>query len=465
MDTRTRQGRPGRTRRDFLRHALFGAGALASVAGLAGLAPVVRLAEAQNAVDDPRYFIFCYFSGGWDILLGLDPRDPRVFTDGNLRTTRIQPGYGLLTGNRDIITAPNGLQFGPFIGELLGHADRLAVVRGMSMDTLTHEVGRRRFLTGKPPSGLTARGSSCATTLAARLGEVDAIPNLAVQSETYNVDQPFFASALAVNSVADLLRALRPTAPILPALEERQIHAFQQEVAACPSPSASQSFRAAEAARVKAREMVQRGLDRLFDFTVNTPEMAALRQHYGATANDSSPEAQALLAAQAICGGVSRCVTIQVTSGLDTHFQEWATDQGPRQQRGFNAVARLLTDLSRREHPFTGRSYLDHTVVVGFSEFSRTSTINQFGGRDHALTNACFLAGGGIVGGQAIGASSDVGLAPQNVDFETGLVTPVPEAGETLRPEAILRTLFTLAGIEDDIADLRVEPVRALLPG
>jgi uncharacterized protein (DUF1501 family) len=457
--------RPGPTRRTFLRTALFAGGAVATVAGLGGLAPVVRLAQAQNVVDDPRYFIFCYFAGGWDILLGLDPRDPRVFTEGNLRTTRIQPGYGLITGNRDIVTAPNGMQFGPFIGELAGHAERLAVVRGMSMDTLTHEVGRRRFLTGKPPSGLTARGSSAATMLAARFGEADAIPNMAVQNESYNADQPFFASALSVNSVADLLRALRPSAPILPSLEERQIHAFQREVAACPSPSASETFTAAEAARLKARDMVQRGLDRLFDFTANTPEMQALRQHYGVTGNDSSPEAQALLAAQAICGGVSRCVTIQATSGLDTHFQEWATDQGPRQQRGFNAVARLISDLARREHPFTGRSYLDHTVVVGFSEFSRTALLNPFGGRDHALTNACFLAGGGIVGGQVIGASSDVGLAPQNVDFATGRVADVPEAGETLRPEAVLRTLFSLSGVHDDVADLRVEPIGALLPG
>lgn len=450
-------------RRDFLRRALFLGGAAAGLAGLGMVDPIVRLARAQRPDAEPRYFVFCYFSGGWDILLGLDPRDPRVFTDGNLRTTRIQPGYGLITGDRDLIRAPNGMTFGPFIGDLVQHADRIAVVRGMSMDTLTHEVGRRRFITGKPPSGLTARGSSCATTLAARLGEQDAIPNLAVQHESYNVDQPFYASALGVNSVADLLRALRPANPILPLGEDRQIDAFHREVAACPDPSASPGWAAAESARLKAREMVQRGLDRLFDFTANTPEMLALRQHYGVTANDSSPEAQALLAAQAICGGVSRCVSIQVASGLDTHFQEWATDHGPRQLRGFNTVARLLTDLAGRQHPFTGRSYLDHTVVVGFSEFSRTSMINQFGGRDHALTNACFLAGGGIRGGQVVGASSDVGLAPQAIHFDTGQVAEIPEEGEVIRPEAILRTLFHDAGFDDDIADLRVDPITALL--
>ena len=45
-------------------------------------------------------------------------------------------------------------------------AQKICVVRGMSMETLTHEAGRRRFITGKPPSGLLARGSSGATWLA-----------------------------------------------------------------------------------------------------------------------------------------------------------------------------------------------------------------------------------------------------------------------------------------------------------
>ena len=47
------------------------------------------------------------------------------------------------------------MTFGPYLGDLLGHASKLAVVRGISMDTLTHEVGRRRFLTG----GFQASGS------------------------------------------------------------------------------------------------------------------------------------------------------------------------------------------------------------------------------------------------------------------------------------------------------------------
>jgi uncharacterized protein (DUF1501 family) len=208
--------------------------------------------------------------------------------------------------------------------------------------------------------------------------------------------------------------------------------------------------------------MVTRGLDRLFDFTAQTPEMERLRGHYGMRANDSTPEAQAAFAAQAICGGVSRCVSIQVAGGLDTHFSDWTTNQGPNQRRGFNALARLIEDLSTREHPGTNTSWLDHTTIVAFSEFSRTPLLNDRGGRDHALTNACLLAGGNIRGGAIIGASSDVGLAPQAIDLETGDLRGVADGGEVVRPEHILQTLLHDAGM-DAAADLRVNPVTALL--
>jgi hypothetical protein len=446
------------SRRNFLRGTLIAGGGLAA---LGGLRPLVRLAGAQAVNPDApdRYYVFCYFNGGWDILLGLDPRDPRRFNDGNLRDTRIQPGYELLqnTDGRLVETAA-GLTFGPFIGDLARHADRLAVVRGMSMDTLTHEAGRRRFLTGKPPSGLQARGSSGATWLASHLGEAAPIPNLAVRVESYNRDQPDFATALHVDSVDDLLRALRPSAPFLADRVRRQVDATLAETADCAGPRESPLWRASEGGRRKARDMVAGGYDALFDFQARNATMEQIRGHYGITTDPRSPEVQAALAVQAITGGVSRCVSIEVASGLDTHFVEWTTDQGPRQMRGFNAVARLVEDLASREYG-DGQSWLDHTVILGFSEFSRGALLNDRGGRDHSLTNAAFLIGANIRGGQVVGASSDVGMGPTTTDPATGRPDP---AGVVVRPEHLLQTLFAEVGIGDG-PDLRVDPLPVLL--
>ena len=176
-----------------------------------GMSPLHVLANPLQHHPDapPRYYIFCYFPGGWDILLSLDPRDPARFTNGNVRTTQIQTGYEMLQGSDGNLVRSAGMTFGPYIGALGQHAQDIAFIRGISMDTLTHEVGRRRFITGKAPSGLQARGSSAATWLASHYGGNEPIPNLAIQVESYNRDQPNYATGLSVNSVSDLLRARR----------------------------------------------------------------------------------------------------------------------------------------------------------------------------------------------------------------------------------------------------------------
>lgn len=446
----------GITRRTLLRGALVAGGGLGV---LSGLGPLGRLARGDDHHPDApdRRYIFAYFPGGWDVLLSLDPRDPARFDARRLRDTRIQPGYELLQGTDGRLVEAGGHTFGPYIGDLAAHVDRLAVVRGMSMDTLTHEVGRLRFLTGKPPSGLLARGSSASTWLAGHFGGAEPIPNLAVQVENYNDGLPDYATALGVNSVADLVRALRPSEPLLGARVARQVDATLAEAAACARGLASPLWRSAEAGRQKAREMVAGGLADLFDFGARTPEMEALRDRYGFAANaPPSPEVHAALAVQAITQGVSRCVSVTMSESLDTHFDDWTTDQGPRQARGFAAVARMIEDLAVRPYGDTGDSWLDHTVVIGFSEFSRTPLLNVRGGRDHHLTNSCFLAGGGVRGGQVIGASSDVGMTPLAVDRVTGRPDP---GGAVLYPEHVIQTLFDEVGIGVE-ADLRVPVCR-----
>lgn len=451
----------GLSRRGLLKRGLVLGGGLGVFGGATAFE---RLAQANNPDLPDLYYVFAYFSGGWDVLLGLDPRNPARFNNENMRSTRIQPAYDLLdSSDGDLVDAGNGMIFGPHIGDLATHADKLAVIRGMSMETLTHEAGRRRFITGKAPSGLQARGSSAATVLAAMLGREEPIPNLAIQVETYNVDQPNYATGLKANGVPDLIRALRPAEPRMGDHQAAQLDNLLRTVARCEVAEQSRTWQAAEAGRLKAKDMAQGRLDGLFDFF--SPQLAPVRAHYGiasGSAGLTSPEAQAAMAAQAIKGGVSRAVSIQVAGGLDTHFSEWASDQGPRQERGFNAISRLIEDLAASPYRDTGESWLDRTVIVGFSEFSRTPMLNDREGRDHSLMNACFLAGAGIRGGQVIGRSSDLGMEPMAIDPTTGR----PDmGGEIVKPEHVIQTLLHNMGVTDDPADLRVGALPILQRG
>ena len=67
------------------------------------------------------------------------------------------------------------------------------------------------------------------------------------------------------------------------------------------------------------------------------------------------------------------------------------------------AYSALLEDLS-------ARGLLEETLVVCMAEFGRTPKINGSGGRDHwGHVYSVALAGGGVRGGQAIGASDKIG--------------------------------------------------------
>ncbi|MGB4740530.1 MAG: DUF1501 domain-containing protein, partial [Fuerstiella sp.] len=91
------------------------------------------------------------------------------------------------------------------------------------------------------------------------------------------------------------------------------------------------------------------------------------------------------------------------------------------------AVSALLDDLK-------DRNLLDETLVVVMGEFGRTPKINTSGGRDHwPRVFSVVLAGGGILGGQVIGASDSVGESP--------LERPVT-------PADLVATVYTALGID-----------------
>src|SRR5437762_2013224 len=72
------------------------------------------------------------------------------------------------------------------------------------------------------------------------------------------------------------------------------------------------------------------------------------------------------------------------------------------------AYSSLLEELS-------DRGLLSNTMVVAMGEFGRTPKINPAGGRDH--WPQCWtmsMAGGGIKGGQVVGASDEIGAMPKD---------------------------------------------------
>jgi len=132
-----------------------------------------------------------------------------------------------------------------------------------------------------------------------------------------------------------------------------------------------------------------------------------------------------LLAVRLIESGV-RFVTVQL-GGWDTHndnFNRLKTKLLPELDTGLAALFQTLG----------ARGMLDSTSVMVTGEFGRTPKINARGGRDH-WPRAMFvlMGGGGMKGGQVLGASDDKGMGP---------------AGEAITPDSIAASFYKSLGID-----------------
>lgn len=322
-------------------------GACAAVGSAAvGMFGFERFARADLPLPSGRAFIFCYFPGGWDQLLFLDPRDPTApgFADENRATNLFETRYGELDGVNGFagrILRPadpsSPLTFGPAAAKtadavkITDFASRIAIVRGMNMSTLGHEVGYRYFLTGKFPAGAAARGSSVATEIVAQMAPRRPIPNLALRTETYNDRHPGSASALRVDNINDLLLVLQPSAFQERDVVERALAQYGQAVAPCDVEALNRRGLLSQmrASRDQGDTIVRENLAGRFRFVSDAAtdamgqptEAARIRALYGFAQGDvNAPGARAAMAAQAVKLGVSQVVSITIGNGTDTHF-------------------------------------------------------------------------------------------------------------------------------------------------
>ena len=177
-----------------------------------------------------------------------------------------------------------------------------------------------------------------------------------------------------------LLNELTLTAPKLTSPNFAEMDIFNQQAAAL-----LQSGKAADA----------------FDLS---KEPTSVRERYGRHSWGQSH----LLARRLIEAGTRFVSTVNGPSiTWDTHKDNFNTLKNRLVPPMEQAYAALLDDLEER-------GLLDSTLVVWMGEFGRTPKINTDIGRDH--WPGCYsvlLAGGGIRGGQVVGASDAIGGLPK----------------------------------------------------
>lgn len=411
---------------------------LTSLGASAMLLPFAGAGRADEAVGATRRYVGLYFSGGWDVLLGPDPRDPAVTYAGiDLGTALLAPAF------RDpipVTMAGEEVLWGPTMAPLVPHADVLTLFRGVNMNTVAHSAGKAYVNTFIPPSGVVPRGDSMGTRMAAGAAFDDLIlPNVSVGMPSFNHSFPPDVTGVRLSKATEMSDLLQPLGddPLSPATLEA-LRAAQDEVEGCVhavyGPRPVDDLRTA---RERMRQLLSDGYTEAFDLGAD-PELMA---RYGIT-NPNTAGAPAVIAAtvwRLLETGLSRTVTAQLQTGLDTH-SDWATLQTSRQQAGFAALAALLADL-RQTDPS-----LEHTTVVVFSEFARTPLLNGTNGRDHHFASSVLVFGGGLRRG-VCGATVEETLGLLAIDPVSGKPDP---AGKVLLPEDIGATLAAAAGLSPE---------------
>lgn len=427
------------SRRNFL------VGTSAAATSLA-LSPLSSLVRADPALG-PRRFVALYMNGGWDVLLGLDPRHPSDAPAAiDLGTADLAPEYQEPIA---VDMAGQATYWGSTMSEVARHADVATLFRGVNMNTVAHPAGRAYVNSFIPPSGVVVKGDSIGTRMTTA-GDVDEVvlPNVSIGVPTRNLSFESRFTGVGLGSATDTRDLVEPVVEPLSPETQALLRATQDQTESCvgkfyPGKPAEELA----VSRERFRELIDLGLGDEFVFENDV----ALMERYGIT-NPAAAAAPSVVGAttwRLLELGLAASVTAQIQVGLDTHQDNWATQQPLRQQAAWDVIAVLLDDL-RVDDPT-----LASTTLVVFSEFARTPAINGRGGRDHWFANSFLVFGGGLRRG-VCGATDHDSLGLAEIDIDTG---EAAEGGTIIMPEHVGATLAAAAGLPTD--DFRVDPLDA----
>jgi hypothetical protein len=400
----------------FYRRDVLKAGVLGVLGGLSmtDLFMLQARAAAPGGKSPAESVVLIWQAGGPS---HLDTWDPKPDAPAEIRGT-FDP----------IETRVGGVRISEHLSRTAQVMDKIALVRSVTTDEAAHERGTHYMLTGFTPlPGFEVPGYGA---VAARFrGPRSALPPyVAIPSPIENGGEAGFLGA-ALNpfspsgnpaSAGFAVRDLDlPTGMPLEQAERRR--SLREAIDA--------SFKKFEKGSDTIRATGEY-YNRAYTLLASAPARAAfdlkkepdpVRDRYGRTQFGQS----CLLARRLVEAGV-RFVTVSI-GGWDTHnngFRALGDNLLPQFDQTFSAFISDLYD----------RGLLQSTLVLAMGEFGRTPTVNREAGRDHyARVFSLALAGGGVKGGQVLGASDARGMEV---------------AARPVRPEDLAATIYRQLGID-----------------
>jgi hypothetical protein len=420
-------------RREFLWRAGGGFGRIALAAILAerGLLTTDAGAAATPSTASPlaprkphhrakaKQAIFLFMSGGPSHLELFDPKPdlqrlhgqrlPASF--GPVKTRRAVDKNRLLGTKRTFRKhGRSGLEVSDLLPHLAGCADDLCLLRGCYGDSVTHPESVYLMNTGFIQMGRPSLGSWLAYGLGNENQNMPAFVVLPDPAGWVKGGAPAWGNGfLPAAYQGTVLRGGR--SPILhlatpgglSAARQRRTLDFinqlnREHLRARPEDSEL-------AARIATYELAFRMQSRAPEAVDIGRETAATRKLYGLDRPETAEFGRRCLLARRLVERGVRFVQLYCgdTNGWDAHADIEANHRQLCAQSDL-PIAGLLRDLK-------ARGLLDSTLVIWGGEFGRTPMSEGATGRDHNPHGfTMWLAGGGVKGGQVIGATDEVGL-------------------------------------------------------
>src|SRR3954447_6775005 len=399
--------------------------------GLMGLASLLGREAAAATMTDPlapkpphfparaKRVIFLFMSGGPSHVDTFDPKPgltklhgqrlPDSF--GPVKTRRGVDKNKLLASKRVFKKyGKSGIEVSDWFPHLAGCVDDLCVLRGCYGDSVTHPESVYLMNTGSILMGRPSLGAWVAYGLGTENRNMPAFVVLPDPGGWPKGGAPAWGNGYLPAAYQGTLArgGAAPGAPLQPptgVTAEQQRKTLDFVAQANREHLASRGADSELEARIAAYELafrMQAHAPEVVELTKETVETKAL---YGLDRPETSEfGTRCLLARRMVERGV-RFVQVYSgdTNGWDAH-SDLESNHGKLCLQSDKPIAGLLTDLKRR-------GLLDSTLIVWGGEFGRTPMSEGSNGRDHNPHGfTMWLAGGGVKGGQVIGATDAIGL-------------------------------------------------------
>ena len=420
--------RPLFTRREMLRRTSLGFGSLA----LSGLLSGKAWGAAAGPHFKPRvkHVILCYMSGGVSHVDSFDPKPELKRRHGQPMPVPVKPT--VFNENGNIMASPwearprgkSGLMMTDLFPHLAEVADDLAIVRSMTSQANEHAQANYRFHTGFPFMGHPSAGAWINYGLGT---ENENLPGFVVLQSGGAVPPlggigVYSSGYLPAQHQASVIRV--DGTPPLSDITPQESDALQRERLGFIRDVDARSKVAAD----PAVEAAIRNYETAYRMQAAVPELCDLRgesdatkQLYGLDSTDKEKAAygrQCLVARRLIERGVRfvelSCLNENIGAGNAPN--PW--DQHGKIKEGHGAMANQVDQgIAALIRDLKARGLFDETLILFSGEFGRTPFSQGSDGRDHnPFGFSLWLAGGGIRGGTAYGATDELGyMAVENV--------------------------------------------------